>query len=239
LTGALGGHRGSGLIRFGRSPGRLVKDRPKEPHDGVVSERLAPKPVSKKRKLRDKSPKVTSVRKPERPKRRSRPHQGVDEYLNRLIDGGEPRTRAPKVKRPWVKVKYQKWDLTQESWNFKRSPRLKKLRKSLNQVIKGNNAFYKFKAIFANVKISTPGEYNRYMSILSEGLLVTARPIGIRITPLIRKVRNLSYQDLEFLISKLPFWATSYETAKIHKLALAIRFSQSNGRSEANLSLIR
>jgi hypothetical protein len=229
-TGALGRHVGSSYTRFKKSPGRLGKDRPKESHDGVVSERLTPNSQSIPKWNGRQQNSAESVKKQKRSIRPG-PHQDIDKYLNRLIDGGKPpNKRPPEALPPRVKVKFQKWDLSKESWNFKRSPSLTRLKKSLRRVIEGNNAFYKFKSIFRNVKITTPERYNRCMSILYGGLIVSTKPIGIGIVPPIRKVRKLSFQDLEFLISKLPFWATSYRFEVLFKLASAISSSQPVGK---------
>jgi hypothetical protein len=97
-----------------------------------------------------------------------------------------------------------------ESWNFKRSPRLKQLKKSIALAKEGKNLLYGFKDLFRKVKIRTLEDYNRYKSIVDGGLFLTRKSIGIGIIPPVRKVRKLSFRELEFLYSKLAFWPTSF-----------------------------
>lgn len=120
-----------------------------------------------------------------------------------------------KVYRPYRLI-YQKLELGLTSWNLKRSPRLKKLKLSIKKVIEGRNPFYKWKDILTNVKISNMETYNRYKTVLEGGFLFTRRSIGDWVEPQIRIVRKLSFHMMEILISKLPFWATSYSIAKIY-----------------------
>lgn len=219
-AGSLGRNRGAMKGKNpSSSPGHPAKECLKEPRDGVRSERSAPEPIvgvvsykkdrmsnSRKRHLRNRNP--LSQTKP------------INQVLVRQLNGG----KSPKRDRFRVKAKpkiiYQKWDLSNEPMNFKRSPRLKQLRESLRQTKEGRNPYFRFKDLFRKVKVRTQRHYDRYMSILEDGLLITKRSIGIRVTPLIRKVKKLSFRELEILISKLPFWATSYRPATIYRLVV-------------------
>jgi hypothetical protein len=225
-AGALGRHRGSKSKTNDKSPRRPAKDRLKEPHDGVLPGKHAPIPKQKGKKPDAYSKNSRPVSVPVR-SARSRLCQDIDRRINVLIDGSQPLNKgSPKEKKPRTRIKYQKWDLSAESWNFLRGSRLKRLRKSLNQVIEGRNPFYKFKGIFNNVKIHNLGYYNRLTAILDNGYVLSGRPIGIGIVPPIRRVWKLSFREVEFLISKLPFWATSYKYSKIYKLAMVISYNQ-------------
>jgi hypothetical protein len=215
VAGALGRRRGA---RKGKNPSRkpghpAIEECLKEQHTQVLSERRAPEPaVPKKNRQKAKKPKEF---------RRLNPQRHVDRKLNILIHGGKPlKKRTPRVKNPRIKLIRQKWQLTKEPWNLKRSPRLRRLRKALNQVVRGQNPFYKFKDLFKSVEIRTLGRYNRVMSILKDGLVISTKSIGIRVTAQIRKVKRLSFRDVEFLISKLPYWATSYSHAQMCTLAV-------------------
>jgi hypothetical protein len=213
----LGRHKAVKKIsKSSNKPRRPGKDRLKEQHPiKVLSGRQAPKPILGQ-KTENKP-----AKKPGGPRKRPQPLHGINAWLMSLVDSGKsPKWRWPKGKKPKKpKVKFQKWDLTHEPWNFKRSPSLRRLKKSLIQVKRGKCPYFKFKDLFRKIKIRTLGRYNRVMSILEDGLLVTARPIGIRLTAQIRRVRKLSFRDLETLVSKLPFWATSYRPATMYRLA--------------------
>jgi hypothetical protein len=214
-TGALGRPVGTKKDKkASKYPARPGKDRVKERHSiKVEPERHVPEPKGEGGKP---SPKAKLAKK--RPSR-SQSSRNPDEVLKNLTGDDFPRTRRyPRVKCSRKKLIYQKMDLANEPWNLLRSPSLKRLKKSLAQVKKGNNPFYKFKDQLREVKIRTLGRYNRLMSALSGGLLFTAYPIGCWVTPCIRKVRKLSFRDLEILVSKLPFWATSYRPATLHRV---------------------
>jgi hypothetical protein len=156
--------------------------------------------------------------------KRSRPFNSTDYWINSLIDGGTPlKKRTYRMRKPKVKVKFQKWDLTNESWNLKRSPCLRRLTSSLNKVKHGKNPYFQFKDLLVSARVRSLGAYNRYKSILEGGFFVSAKPVGVWITPQIRKAKNLSFQDMEILISKLPFWATSYTPAQIARLLSLVR----------------
>jgi hypothetical protein len=191
------------------------KDHLKEPRDGVLVNKLAPIPSKGKEPLRLKDKKSSGYTEPKRPTK-PLPSRWVNRKLELLINDGRPLLRGRlRPKKPKTKVIFQKWNLDNESWNLKRSPRLKRLRWSLAKVVKGENPFYKFKDLLKKVKVRSLGAYNRYKSILDGGFLVGARSIGIRVTPQIRKVVSLSFREMEILISKLPYWATSYESCDI------------------------
>jgi hypothetical protein len=147
------------------------------------------------------------------------PINPLNESLIRHVVGGSTPKTGNSRKKPKVKIKFQKWDLDNEPWNLKRSPCLARLKNSLSLVKEGKNPFFKFKDLLTKIKIRTLGEYNRYMTILEGGLILTRKPIGIKVTPLIRKVKTLSFRDIEIIVSKLPYWASSYESCDIQKLA--------------------
>jgi hypothetical protein len=192
----------------------------KEPHNRVRSERPAPIP-DKTEKV-----KVKKVYKP-RDSIKSRPSRSIDKQVNNLIDRGlSPERRTFRSKKPKVMIKYQKWELDEEPWNLKRSPRLRQLKKAKLKVKYGRNPFFQFKDLFSKVKIQNLGVANRYMTILKGGLLLTKRSIGTWVTPQIRRVASPSFRELEIIISKLPFWATSYSFPKIRKLAFLVKHYQ-------------
>jgi hypothetical protein len=214
-AGAWDRHTGSlKPIQFKGCPKRPAKDRLKESQGIPV---LDKKPTPKSLKMPDKHFKKS--KKALRPFKAFSPSGAIDRQLNAVIDSGEPPIqRIPKPKRDRNKIKFHKWELDSESWNFKRSPHLIRLRKNLNKVIGGRNPFYRFKDLFKR-KILKPGILKRLNNLLDGGLLVTTRALGVGIKHPIRKVRKLSFQDMELLISKLPFWATSYSFTTISKIA--------------------
>jgi hypothetical protein len=184
----------------------------------VLVENPTPKSHSIPDKYRVKSKKAL------RPSKAYSPSGAIDRRLNALINSGDPPIqRSPKPKRFQGRLKYRKWLLESQSWNFKRSPYLARLRKNLNKVIEGDNPFYRFKDVFRKGRINIPGKYNRLKNLLDKGLLVTTRTIGVGIIYPIRKVRKPSLQEVEFIISKLPFWATSYKFTTIRKIAFLIK----------------
>jgi hypothetical protein len=214
---ALGRQRGSlrKTTSKGR-PGYPAKEYLKEPRHSVQSIRPVPIPSSgqKSTVADEKSGRWFDLRS----------YMTIDERLNALLDGDDQTShrRVLGIKQPRTKLIYQKWCINHESWNLKRSPRLRRLKNSLAKVKGGRNPFYQFKDLFQNVKIRNLGEYNRYKAILEDGFLLTGRSIGIWITPQIRRVKSLSIREMEIVISKLPFWATSYEFSQIRRLALMI-----------------
>lgn len=113
---------------------------------------------------------------------------------------------------------YDKVDLTTEPWNLKRSPRLKLLLVRVNEIKEGFNPFFKFRRIFKRTKIKNCNVYNRCMKVLNGGLIYTDQTIGIKLTGHIRKVSHLTKRSLEILLSRLPFWASSYTCSQIHDL---------------------
>jgi hypothetical protein len=204
-------------------PKRPVKDRLKEPHDGVRSVRPAPSPTKGVNTSGMTTISSPALQRPRVPFRHPvTPNESINRALCRVIDGGVVPRRDPPKHKPKRSVIYQKLVLDDEPWNFKRSPSLKLLKKSIQRVKERNNPFYEFKDLFCKVKIRNLEEYNRYKSILEGGFFLTRRSIGIGIVPPIRKVKNLSFQDMEFLISKLPFWATSFQLFQMKELALAM-----------------
>jgi hypothetical protein len=226
--------RGKGLNRKPsvNVPWRPAKDLLKQPRKSVLSEKRAALP---KREV-EKTPLGNVIKRSRRQEYVPWPIRKVNEKLLASIGPGEPlRKRNFRTKKSKVKFKYQKWILEDESWNLKRSPRLKKLKKNFKKVVRGKNPYYQFKDVFKNVKIRNLGNLDRYKSILKGGFLATTRSIGIRVTAQIRKVENLSTRDMEILISKLPFWATSYTLPEMRKLCFLIRNQVSNGRNHAKL----
>jgi hypothetical protein len=226
-AGALGRHKGATSCLTSRSPRRPAKqERLKEPHESVRSERPAPIPsdCQKTKANRDCKSRTVVSRPPQR-----KPG-GKDKTASRC---GKTQSGRPYPKKKGKRVVYQKWHIPQESWNLKRSPRLVRLRKSLAKVVRGKCPFYQFKDLLRNVKIRSLGSYNRYKSILEGGFLLTRRSIGIGILPPIRKVVNLSFREMEILISKLPFWATSYDKSHIRRVAILAR-NQASSRTMRN-----
>jgi hypothetical protein len=216
----LGGHKGKKKdYKPSIDPRRPGKDRPKERHSTKVGlNRHVPKPIPLKENVKGKS-----AKKPKKGVPHPKSQWRADKKLK--VSAGcdfSRNTRFPKPKKQRVKVIYQKWRFPDEPWNLLRSPSLRRLKLSLMRVKKGNNPFYKFKDLCRHVKIRTPGRYKRFMSILSGGLVITPLPLGCWVSPQIRKVRKLSFQDLETLISKLPYWATSYEPEIFHKIAVLV-----------------
>lgn len=218
FAGALGRRR---LGRGGKIPRSIPGTPQKEYLKGAhISERLEKPP------LKPTLCKKTQRNGLERPDKLSRnrrkvptPTKSLNEKLCRLIREGLPSNKGTPTKKRKCRVLDQKWIIDTELWNLKRSPHLKALRRSVNKAKEGKNPFFRFKDLFRKVKIRSPGEYNRYKSILEDGFFLTRKSIGIGIIPPIRRVKRLSYQEMEFLISKLPFWATSYKFAEICKLA--------------------
>jgi hypothetical protein len=149
-------------------------------------------------------------------------------------DGKRPRIReraakeleAPqKVTKP-CPLKYQKIDVGNTSWNFRRSPRFKRLKLSLLKTKERRNPFFRWKGILKKIKIPNAKTQSRYMAILSDGLLFTGGRLGIGLTSQIRIVRKLSFRNTEILLSKLPFWATSYSTSDVRDI---VRLSYKDG----------
>jgi hypothetical protein len=226
-TGALGRHKGRNKeYKPSSQPRRPVKDRLKEPHPIKMSpERNAPKPVHIRRGL-------YKTAKSRRGHSGPLPSRGINEKLLSFIDEGKLFYKErPRVRNPKPKLIYQKWDLSNEPWNFLRSPSLRRLKSSLMKVKRGLCPFYEFKDLFKKVEIRTSGRYNRILALLEGGLLYSALPIGSRITPQIRKVRKPSFRNLEIIVSKLPFWATSYKFATLYKLALLLAPRQASCRA--------
>lgn len=195
------------------------KERLKESHDGVQSERLTPIPTSGKN-----------------PTRRDEESLGICGSLFPSKSakgigtpgcGGKPK-KGSLGEKSKIKLIHQKMVIQHELWNLKRSPHLRRLSRAVTKVKEGRNPFFKFKDLFQSVKIRHPDDYTRYNAILEGGILLTRRSIGIRLTNQIRKVKKLSYREMEILISKLPFWATSYEYQQIARLAIAISWSLSS-----------
>jgi len=200
------------------------KERLKESHDGVQSERPTPKPTSMaKPARRDKKSRGTSYS--------SSPSKSTfGDFIPR--GGGDP-NKGSLGEKSKTKLIHQKMVIQHELWNLKRSPHLRRLTRAVAKVKEGRNPFFKFKNLFRTVKIRHPGDYHRYNTILEGGILLTKRSMGIRLTDQIRKVKKLSYREMEILISKLPFWATSYEYKQIAQLAFAIGNRCPRGTSEA------
>jgi hypothetical protein len=205
-----------------RSPQRPAKERLKEAHNSVKSERQPPIPISNK--------KITNNgQKPFRSKNLERvriplihPSKLFARGLSPPIEDGCSLEKGSPGRTSKRKIIYQKLVIDRELWNFKRGPNFKQLKKSIVKVKEGRNPFFKFKDLFQQVQIRAPDELRRYNAILKGGILLSKRSLGIKITPLIRKVNKLSYRDMEFLISKLPFWATSYRHDQMIKLAFVI-----------------
>ena len=198
------------------------KERLKESHDGVRSVRPTPIPTSGQNPTsRDKKSRGTS---------NSSSPAKTTLGANTPRGGGEPKNMGSLGEKSKAKPRliHQKMVIRQELWNLKRSPHLRRLSRAVAKVKEGRNPFFKFKDLFRKVKVRHPGDYNRYNTILSGGILFTRRSIGIRLTDQIRKVKKLSYREMETLISKLPFWATSYEYQQIANLAFAIFWSLSS-----------
>jgi hypothetical protein len=206
--------------KFTNVPRRPAKDRLKEPQSNKTELSSKRAPISHKGKEKsfiEKGEKTLRLNRPLPPTR------SLDKALNDLIDSGDPPIqRTPKVKRPKGRVIFHKWEFDEESWNFKRSPRLKQLRNNWFKTVKGRNPFYRFKDLFKNVKINTLGMYNRLKALLDRGLLVTTRSIGVGIKHPLRRISSPSIQDVEFIISKLPFWVTSYKFSEISKIAFLV-----------------
>jgi hypothetical protein len=226
--------RGKGRRRKPSStvPWRPAKDLLKQPRKSVLSEKRAALPT----KVVEKTPLGNVIKRSRRQEYVPWPIRKVNEKLLASIGPGEPlKKRNFRTKKPKVKFRYQKWLFEDESWNLKRSPRLKKLKKNFKKVVAGKNPFYQFKDVFKNVKIRNLGNLDRYKSILKGGFLATTRSIGIRVTAQIRKVGNLSTRDMEILISKLPYWATSYTLPEIRKLCFLVCGQVSKGKNQAKL----
>jgi hypothetical protein len=214
-------------------PWRPAKDLLKQPRKSVLSEKRAALPTREV----ELSPLGNVIKRSRRQVYVPWPIRKVNEKLLASVGPGEPlKKRNFRTKKPKIKFKYQKWIFEDESWNLKRSPRLKKLKKNFKKVVEGRNPYYQFKDVFKNVKIRHLGNLDRYKSILNGGFLATTRSIGIRVTAQIRKVENLSIRDMEILISKLPYWATSYTLPEIRKLCFLVCGQVSKGRNHAKLS---
>jgi hypothetical protein len=218
-SGGLGGHS-LREPQKGYTGGGRGNTRPSGSHIRVKSERHPLKPSLPERQGKGPG-------KPLRTNTRVRSSPlGIDQVVNNLIKGVSPHKvgRAKRhTRRP--KVIWEKIQIPEDSWNLKRSPRLKRLKASRNQVRKGFCPYRKFKDLFKSVKIHSLKVYNRYKPILENGLLLTRRSIGNRVTPQIRKVTRLSFKEMEIIISKLPFWATSYTIMEIYDVA-RVAFSQ-------------
>jgi hypothetical protein len=213
---------------------RPAKERLKEAHlISVKSERHPPIPTSREKPTRNgeipfRSKNLERVRVP-----LIHPSKLLSRGLSPSTKDGSTLEKGPSKRKPRRKVIYQKMVIDHELWNFKRSPNLRRLKFSVAKVKEGKNPFFKFKDLFREVQIRSPDELSRYNAILKGGILFTKRSIGIRITPLIRKVRKLSCREMEFLISKLPFWATSYRHDQMIKLAFVIYSHSLRGKCEA------
>jgi hypothetical protein len=219
--------------RSSKKPRRPVKERLKEAHlISVKSERHPPIPTSGEKPTSNgeipfRRKNLERVRVP-----LIHPSKLLGRGLSPPTKDGSSLEKGPSRKKPRRKVIYQKMVIDHELWNFKRSPNFKQLKFSVAKVKEGRNPFFKFKDLFQQVQIRSPDELSRYNAILKGGILLSKRSIGIRITPLIRKVRKLSCRDMEFLISKLPFWATSYRHDQMIKLAFVIYSHSLRGTSE-------
>jgi hypothetical protein len=217
---ALDEHTGSKRLKKPKdNPRRVAKRRLKEPQ--IISVKAkTPAPMSSKK---GKTPSGKGQKKALRRNKSHASSRTQYQVISDLIYGDAPPIqRTPKDKTRRGRVKYRKWILDSQSWNFKRSPCLKQLKNSLRKVVRGANPFYEFKDLFKKVKVDTLGIYNRLKSILNGGLLVTTRSIGFGLIHPIRKVGRLSFREMELLVSKLPFWATSYSYSDIRAIAFVI-----------------
>lgn len=216
MPGPLGRDKGASKSeKLRRSPKRPGKERLKESQISVQSNRLTP---------------IPTVGQKSYGKRGYKP-QGMGNsftlsestWRENTPRGGRVSPRKgsfrEKSKR---KVIYRKMVIDHELWNLRRSPHLKQLKRAILQVKRRRNPFFKFKNLFRKVKVRNPGDYSRYNTILKGGIFLTRKSIGIKVGTNIRKAKKLSYRDLEILISKLPFWATSYRYRQMTELAYAI-----------------
>lgn len=170
---------------------------------------------SHNRKTQTKSGRWTEIasRKPRKVSENKVSADGKSELFGTLA---AKELNAPKKAYKPYRLIYQKLELGLAPWNLKRGARLRKLKLSIQKVREGRNPFYKWKDILANVKISNVETYNRYKAVLEGGFLFTRRSIGDWVEPQIRIIKRLSFHMMETLISKLPFWATSYSIATMY-----------------------
>jgi hypothetical protein len=105
--------------------------------------------------------------------------------------------------------------------------KLKRTYKSFDRNVKGLNPWFQIRN---RLRFSTqpiePWKISKIKSILEGGLVYTSFSIGVRVGKTLRLVKGLTPHGMRFLISRLPFWATSYSSRDV-----ALLDHYLNGRS--------
>jgi hypothetical protein len=222
----------SGVPVTGRGNNIALKGCRRQPNLGYVVD-----------KPRTKAERIDRSSEAEQPRGRvyRPPHMGLDfcqvkPGIGKIPSLGKTHSsielRKPKIKAPRNRFVSAKLDIPDELVRFKRSRDFKDLKRSLRATNGGRNPFYRFRAALKNLRRCPTHIQDQISSALEGGLIMTDKYFpGIRITNRILMVKKPSWWDTEILLSKLPYWATSYTTPVIHKIVSLVKKRGAGGLS--------
>jgi len=96
---------------------------------------------------------------------------------------------------------------------------IRRVYRSYARNLRGKNPWFQLRKDF-NFQIEDlePWKIKRIKSILEGGFLYTRTRIGVKVGNYLRLVKSLTPHGMRFIISKLPFWATSYSFLEISRI---------------------
>jgi hypothetical protein len=127
------------------------------------------------------------------------------------------------------KFKFTKLVIPQELRGSLNPSKIKTLSVSLNSIRGGYSPYYRFRNIFKDFKRCRLHIQQKIQCLLDNALIFTKIPVGIPLTENIRLVRGPTLKICDFILSRVPFWGSSYTKSVILDIVCLLKGSHRRG----------
>jgi hypothetical protein len=117
---------------------------------------------------------------------------------------------------------YSKWSVPERHPAFT-PERLKLLSKSINSIRRGYSPLHRFKEVFKGFLKTDLKTQQKVISLLEGGLIHSDKSVGILLSKEIYRVTNPSLKLADFILSRVPFWGTSYSLSDIKDIVCLLK----------------